>query len=333
MQKIFSKENVNIIKNASGKVIAFLAIPTIIISSEFEIEKYEKNEDYDALAATVGMITINIIALFVTSGTPLVVFVSISSIVYAIVMLKLVDSAFEAYLKKSLFYKGNIFLDKNKRNVTVHTEGYPSKYLLETTNKNKELKAIEDKGFRTAKEIFNFIGRNYKSNEMYFDTALKNELVFLNSALYGYKLEKEDFETYKRMRTFSGVEISFNSYSGIKIPKLIAEDIDFKFLFFPDVDKYLEFKLQDLISKNDYYIFELFPEDKDYYNLSILVFNLKNANHKSYVIVKSSIIDLKYEIELIDTDKISANSYVNIHNLEQVSFEVEDEKLIKGKEK
>jgi hypothetical protein len=42
MQKMFSKENVNITKNASGKVIAFLAIPTIIISSEFEIEKYAK---------------------------------------------------------------------------------------------------------------------------------------------------------------------------------------------------------------------------------------------------------------------------------------------------
>jgi hypothetical protein len=330
MQKIFSKENVNIIKNASGKVIAFLAIPTIIISSEFEIEKYAKNEDYYALAATVGMITISVIALFVTSGTPLVVFVSISSIVYAIVMLKLVDSAFEAYLKKSLFYKGNIFLDKNKRNVTVHTEGYPSKYLLETTNKNKELKVIEDKGFRTAKEIFNFIGRNYKSNEMYFDTALKNELVFLNSALYGYKLEKEKFETYKRMKTFSGVEISFNSYSGIKIPKLIADDKEFKLLFAPYENDYLEIG-EVLIDKSDYYIFELFPEDKDYYNLSTLVFNLEKANHKSYVIVKSSIIDLKYEIELIATDKISANFYVDIHNLEQVSFEVEDEKLIKGK--
>jgi nitrogen regulatory protein PII-like uncharacterized protein len=338
MRKSMGKEITKInlsnseILSAAGKGFAKVSAYAVIIMSILDSVKYQKNEDYDALAATVGIITISVIALFVTSGTPLVVFVSISSIVYAIVMLKLVDSAFEAYLKKSLFYKGNIFLDKNKRNVTVHTQGYPSKYLLETTNKNKELKAIEDKGFRTAKEIFNFIGRNYKSNEIYFDTALKNELVFLNSALYGYKLEKEDFKTYKRMKTFEGVEISFNSYSGIKIPKLIAEDDDFKLYFAPYNDTYTRFK-GDLISKSDYYIFELFPEDKDYYNLSILVFNLKNANHKSYVIVKSSIIDLKYEIELIATDKISANSYVDIHNLEQVSFEVEDEKLIKGKEK
>ena len=80
------------------------------------------------------------------------------------------------------------------------------------------------------------------------------------------------------------------------------------------------------------WICNLFPEDKDYYNLSTLVFNLEKANHKSYVIVKSSIIDLKYEIELIAKDKFSANSYVDIHNLEQVSFNPVDEQLIKGKE-
>ena len=211
--------------SATGKGFAKVSAFAVIIMSIMDAVKYEKNEDYDALTATIGMISISIIAFFVVSGTPLVVFVSISSIVYALVMLKLVDSAFEAYLKRSLFYKREI---------------YPSKYLLESTNKNKDLKQINQKGFSKPKEIFDFIGKNYKGNEKYFDTALKNELVILNSALYGYKLEKEKFEIHKRIKTFAGVEISFNSYSGIKIPKLIADDKEFKLLFAPYGNDYLE---------------------------------------------------------------------------------------------
>ena len=150
--------------------------------------------------------------------------------------------------------------------------------------------------------------------------------------MYGYKLEKEKFETHKRIRTFAGVEISFNSYSGIKIPKLIADDKEFKLLFAPYGNDYLEINKTLVKGIIGYSLFNLFPEDKDYYNLSMLIPNLKIANHKSYVIVKSSIIDLKYEIELIDMNKIPPNSYVDIYNLEQVSFNPEDEKLIKGKE-
>lgn len=303
--------------SATGKGFAKVSAFAVIIMSIMDAVKYEKNEDYDALTATIGMISISIIAFFVVSGTPLVVFVSISSIVYALVMLKLVDSAFEAYLKRSLFYKREI---------------YPSKYLLESTNKNKDLKQINQKGFSKPKEIFDFIGKNYKGNEKYFDTSLKNELSFLLSALYGYKLEKEKFEIHKRIKTFAGVEIVFNSYSGIKIPKLIADDKEFKLLFAPYGNDYLEINKTLLKGIIGYSLFNLFPEDKDYYNLSMLIPNLKIANHKSYVIVKSSIIDLKYEIELIDMNKIPPNSYVDIYNLEQVSFNPEDEKLIKGKE-
>ena len=338
MKKSMGKEMTRInlsnseLLSATGKGFAKVSAFAVIIMSIMDAVKYEKNEDYDALTATIGMISISIIAFFVVSGTPLVVFVSISSIVYALVMLKLVDSAFEAYLKRSLFYKGKILLSKNKGNNPVLMDGYPSKYLLESTNKNKDLKQINQKGFSKPKEIFDFIGKNYKGNEKYFDTALKNELVFLNSALYGYKLEKEKFETHKRIRTFEGVEIVFNSYSGIKIPTLIADDKEFKLLFAPYGNDYLEINKTLLKGIIGYSLFNLFPEDKDYYNLSMLIPNLKIANHKSYVIVKSSIIDLKYEIELIDMNKIPPNSYVDIYNLEQVSFNPEDEKLIKGKE-
>ncbi len=140
-----------------------------------------------------------------TSGTPLIVFVSISSIVYAIVMLKLEDSAFESYLKRSLFYKDNIYLKSKDKKIN----GFPAKYLLETTNRKEELESINSEGFTSAKKIIDFIGENYETNELYFDTALKNELSFLKSSLYGYKLEKTELKTEQRIRNMQGVEISF----------------------------------------------------------------------------------------------------------------------------
>ncbi|QKF78013.1 hypothetical protein [Arcobacter defluvii] len=309
----------------SGKALAKVSAYTVIIISVLDAMKYKKNEDYDAFAATVGMITLNIVALFVTSGTPLVVFVSLSSIVYAIVMLKVIDSAFESYLKRSLFYKDDIYLKSKDKTI----KGFSAKYLLETTNKKEKLKTINSEGFTSAKKIMDFIGENYKTNELYFDTALNNELSFLKSSLYGYKLEKTELKTEQRIRNIQGVEISFRSYEGIKIPSIIVTDDEFKLYFSPYGDEYIQF-IGDLIKEEDSYLFNIFPKDTPYYNVRTLVNNLKNANHTSYIIIKSSLIDFKYKVELIDTNKPSLNCDITIYFLEQISFEPNDEQLIKG---
>ncbi len=49
-------------------------------------------------------------------------------------------------------------------------------------------------------------------------------------------------------------------------------------------------------------------------------------------IVLSSQIELKYEVEFRDNDKVTPNCYIDIESLEQISFLVEDEELLKGKE-
>ncbi|MGB5918046.1 hypothetical protein [Arcobacter sp.] len=295
--------------------------------------KYKKNEDYDALGATVGMITLNIVALFVTSGTPLVVFVSLSSIAYAIVMLRLEDSAFESYLKKSLFYKDDIYLESKDKNI----KGFPSKYLLETTNKKEELKTINSEGFRSAKKITNFIGENYKTNELYFDTALKNELSFLQSAMYGFKLDKEEIKSYQKVKTVNGYEINFYAYEGLKIPKIIAEDKDFKLFFSPYKDEYLEFNRKNLTKSGNYAIFNFFPEENSYFLLNNFTNKIKKENHSSYIIVTSSLIDLKYKVVFKDLNKIATSNFVpkmdceiKIESLEQISFTPEDEKILEG---
>ncbi|RXJ67618.1 hypothetical protein CRV08_09620 [Halarcobacter ebronensis] len=313
------------VAKGAGAVSAY----AVIIISILDAIKYKKNEDYDALNATVGMITINIVALFVTSGIPLAIFVAITSIAYAIAMHYLVDSAFEAYLKKSLFYKSRYLVGKNQRNHSIYADGYPSKYLLESTNKNPELKKINSNGFKNPKEIFNFIGKNYKTNEIYFDTALNNELSFFICAMYGYKLEKTDLKTDQIIRRINGVQTNFRSHYGIKIPSIIANDDEFKLYFSPYGDEYMQF-IGDLIQVGDNYLFNLFPEDTTYYNLSTLNNNLKTTNQISYIIIKSSLIDFKYKIELGDLSKILPYSDIYIDSLEQISFEPNDEQLIQG---
>ncbi|PHO09071.1 hypothetical protein CPG37_11525 [Malaciobacter canalis] len=320
---------------ASGKFFAKVSAYSVIIIAIVDAKKYEKNEDYDALAATVGMITLNIVALLVTSGTPLVVFVSLSSIAYAILMLKFVDSAFESYLKKSLFYNGRIYLKNNRRNQKIYTEGFPSKYLLETTNRKEELKTINSEGFTSAKNITNFIGKNYKTNESYFDIALKNELSFLQSAMYGFKLDKEEIKSHQKVKTVSGYEINFYAYEGLKIPKVIAEDKEFKLFFSPYKDEYLQFKLKDLIKESIDYLFNFFPKENSYFRLNNFTNKIKKENHSSYIIVTSSLIDLKYKVLFKDLNKITTSNFlpkmnckIEIESLEQISFIPEDIKYL-----
>ncbi|RYA23765.1 hypothetical protein CRU96_06545, partial [Malaciobacter halophilus] len=314
---------------ATGKFFAKVSAYTVIIIAIVDAIKYEKNEDYDALAVSVGMITLNVVAFLVTSGTPLITFVSISSIAYAIVMLKFVDSAFESYLKKSLFYNDRIYLKNNRRNQKIYTEGFPAKYLLETTNRKEELKTINSEGFRSAKNITNFIGENYKTNESYFDIALKNELSFLQSSMYGFKLDKGEIKSHQKVRAINGIEISFHVQQALKIPKILADNKEFKLFFSPYKDDYLE--VINIQKVNDFAIFNFFPKENPYFNLNQFTNNIKRQNHKSYIVVLSSQIELKYEIEFTDTDKITPNCNIDIDTLKQISFSVEDEELLKGK--
>jgi hypothetical protein len=60
--------------------------------------------------ATVGMISISVIALFVTSGTPLVPSLITGTIVILIntyILSEIIDSDLDIYLKKSFLYKTN----------------------------------------------------------------------------------------------------------------------------------------------------------------------------------------------------------------------------------
>ncbi|WP_404318019.1 hypothetical protein [Malaciobacter canalis] len=312
---------------ATGKFFAKVSAYTVIIIAIVDAIKYKKNEDYDALAVSVGMITLNVVAFLVTSGTPLITFVSISSIAYAIVMLKFVDSAFESYLKKSLFYKDDIYLESKDKNI----KGFPSKYLLETTNRKEELRTINSEGFTSAKNITNFIGKNYKTNESYFDIALKNELSFLQSAMYGFKLDKGEIKSHQKVKTVNGYEISFHVQKALKIPNLLVTDKKFKLYFSPYRDKYLEFDRSILLKIDNTDIFNFFPKENPYFNLNQFTNNIKRQNHKSYIVILSSQVELKYEVEFTDTDKITPNCNIDIDTLKQISFSIEDEELLKGK--
>ena len=117
----------------------------------------------------------------------------------------------------------------------------------------------------------------------------------------------------------------------MKIPKILADDKEFKLFFSPYGDEYLE--IDDGLQKiDDYAIFNFFPENNPYFNLNQFTNKIKSQNHKAYIVVLSSQIELKYEVEFRDNDKITPNCYIDIASLEQVSFTVEDEELLKGKE-
>ncbi|WP_044415539.1 hypothetical protein [Halarcobacter anaerophilus] len=323
LDKIYKNQaNKNIIKNlannefltGAAKSFAKVSAYAVIIISALDAITYKKNEDYDALAATIGILTLNTVALFVTSGTPLIVFVSLSSIVYGLVMLKLEDSAFESYLKRSLFYKNNIYLESKDKKIN----GFPAKYLLETTNRKEELKAINSEGFTSAKKITNFIGENYKTNELYFDTALKNELSFLETAIYGYKVELLERRKGKKLKNSYGNDVTLWQKTFIKIPNILFKDEEFKFILHIDSFYYNLAEKKELFSKEeDYYIFDLFYQD---YTTLI---EIENINHKkASIIILTSLVELKYEFTYDYRELI----YLDAFGFEQISFTPDDTK-------
>jgi hypothetical protein len=207
---------------------------------------------------------------------------------------------------------------------------FSAKYLLETTNKNPNLQSINSEGFTSAKKIIDFIGQNYKTNELYFDTALENEISFFKTAIYGITLQKVDYKITNKRTVIAGIERGFNVEHALGIPKSIVDDKQFKFFFAPyKGSKYLE--IDNLEKINDQAIFNLFPNEALYYQDRQFGQSAHSTNFKVYVIVLSSLVNAKYEIEL---DRgVSENYIMKISNIEQISFTPEDKQFIEGKMK
>ncbi|MGA1939423.1 hypothetical protein [Arcobacter sp. YIC-310] len=311
------------------KVVAKVAVITIIITTAFDIVKLYKREDYDALVVTTALAGVGLALLLTMPLVPAVILGAIISIIGGLILNEIIDSDLDIYLKKSLLYKTIEFsIWKNFRGIEQEKK-YQAPYLFEITNEKKELKAISSDGFNNPKRLVQFIGENYKGNEKYFDTSLKNELSFFKSSLFGYKLEETEFNSHQRVRTVSGMEISFYVQRALKIPKILADDKEFKLFFSPYGDEYLEIS-KTLLALTDN-IFDFFPKEIPYIHLNQFSHNIKKQNHKSYIVVISSQIEFKYEVEFKDIDKITPNCRIDIEELKQISFSIKDEELLKGK--
>ncbi|WP_165768518.1 hypothetical protein, partial [Malaciobacter molluscorum] len=161
------------------------------------------------------------------------------------------------------------------------------------------------------------------------------ELSFLQSAMYGFKLDKEEIKSHQKVKTVNGYDIDFYAYEGLKIPKIIAEDKKFKLFFSPYKDEYLEIG-EVLIDRGNFYLFNFFPKENSYFILNNFTNKIKKENHSSYIIVTSSLIDLKYKVIFKDLNKIETSSdflpkmdcKIEIESLEQISFIPEDIKYL-----
>ncbi|WP_419777433.1 hypothetical protein [Malaciobacter marinus] len=331
--KQISQSSKRLLSFIKTKVVVKVAVITIIITTSYDAIKLVKKEDYDALVVTVLSGSLSIL-LTLTLPSPLggaIASIAFVAIALGLILEEIKESNLDLYLKKSLLYKTVDFsLWKSLRGIP-QDKMYQAPYLFEITNENKDLKTISFDGFSKPKKLINFIGQNYIKHSEYFDTALKNELSFFKSSLFGYKLEETDFKSHQRVKTINGTEISFHVQKALKIPKILADDKEFKLFFSPYKDEYLEISKILLASTDN--IFNFFPRENSYFNLNQFTNNIKRQNHKSYIVVLSSQIELKYEVEFTDTDKITPNCNIDIDTLKQISFSVEDEELLKGKNK
>ena len=329
LQKVFQDQRIQNISKTASKIAIKVGIPLIVITGTYEAVKLFVNEDYDASIVSTIKTSLSIYLLI---SVPLISYIAlfILEVIWAYFSHYVINSSIEKYLIKSLLYHDVPFLEISYQRRSIWGKIYQAPYLFETTNQNKDLEAISSDGFNSSKKLVNFIGENYKGNEQYFDTSLKNELSFFKSSLFGYKLEKTEFQSHQRVRVMNGSEINFYVKKALKIPKILAEDKEFKFFFSPYREGYWEFQLAHLVKENEYYIFDFFPEENGYIYLNQFTNKIKRQNHKSYIAILSSQIELKYKIEFRDNNKTTPDCYIDIASLEQISFSVEDEELLKG---
>ncbi len=342
MQKILQHQKFQSIVKSSSKMINAVGIPLVIVMGTYDTLSYFSDEDYDAsvISAMKTMLSVSLLLSATIIGFILLIILELLWYFFGHIV---IDSDIEKYLYKSLFYKTMsndwykytspaAFLVHSVRDQYSNHKDYKAYYLLEATNYNAKLKAIESQGFKSQKALVNFIGQNYKTNEIFFDTALENEISFFKTAIYGIDLQKVDYRISNRRTVIAGIERGFNVEHAVGIPKSLVDDKEFKLYFAPyEKGSYLEFSRNHLIEGSEYDVFNLFPNEASYYQDKQFGQSAHSANFKVYVIVLSSLVNAKYEIEL---DRgVSENYIMKISNIEQISFTPEDKQFIEGKMK
>ncbi len=322
MKKNVSKHNLKMLTVFSESLLKKVSIATVLVTTLYDSVRLYRREDYDAMAASVLLGGVSLALAIATPALPFVVLGVIVSIILAIVVYYVTDTDLDIYLKKSLLYKTIDFSIWRAITDKQQAKKYQAPYLYETTNKNAKLKAISHDGYNTPKPLIDFIGKNYKTNEIFFDTALRNELSFLNSAIYGYKIEHIDSRRkVKTLYNKFGTKEQLWESTYVKIPKNLYEDKETKFIFEMDGQYKLFGKADEHLFKleNDYYIFDLFYQDYTYLE------ELEMLNHKeASLIVISDSVELKYTF-IYDYKEIV---YLDTLNYTQASFTPQDsEKL------
>ncbi|MGB5918569.1 hypothetical protein, partial [Arcobacter sp.] len=228
MQKILQHQKFQSIVKSSSKMINAVGIPLVIISGTYDTLCYFSDEDYDAsvVSAMKTMLSVSLLLSATIIGFILLIILELLWYFFGHIV---IDSDIEKYLYKSLFYKTMsndwykytspaAFLVYTVRDYYSNHKDYKAYYLLEATNHNTKLKAIESQGFKSPKALVDFIGQNYKANEIFFDTALENEISFFKTAIYGITLQKVDYKITNRRTVIAGIERGFNVEHAVGVP-------------------------------------------------------------------------------------------------------------------
>ena len=292
MQKLFTKENAKFISTTSSKVIAFLGIPMIIVSSIFDTKSLLKNEDYDA---TFFLNVKNMIVISLLLTTSIVGFLSLAILEIAWYLLShlVIDSSLQRYIQRSLFFQYKPYIEVSYKNKSIWGNSFNPHILLNTTSYNKELKDISKDGFNSVKNIKKFIGENYNKNKSVFETSLKSELNQIKLSLLGYKISLLDKDVKKTISTLSNgrdVKSTFNT-----IVKISKELISNSLILVSSNGIYKQVKASPY---EEHVIYDFTKPAYHDYNLeskgSSEVELLSSAN--TYIILANENVELKYKV-------------------------------------
>ena len=301
----------------------------IFVTTIYDSKTLIENEDYDTLFLTTLAASIAVCMTVMTLILPVSIVGTIIIIALTYIATFIKESSLDMYFIRSLFYK---IVDFSLIKVVLQKaqkKQYQAKYLFETTNKNEKLKAISNDGFNKDVKLIEFIGKNYKGNEKYFDTALQNELSFFKAALLGYKLELLGRRKGKKLKNYYGYDVELIQDTFVRIPSVLYSAKDSKFILVFD-NKYilLEKNRENFTEENGNIVFDL--QNQKFTTL----IELNTINHKkASIIILSSEVELKYDFVYEYKEIV----YLDALNFEQKSFTPQDsinlQQFIKKEEK
>jgi hypothetical protein len=267
------------------KIIAKLAIPAVVIGAYYEVQALD-DEDYDAMLmiSTKAAITI---ALAFVSGIWIAAAGYIAlEILWYFFSGYFIDSKSEVMIEKSLFFQNG-----RRPYILESLSTGNGSYYIRRGYKDALMSAKDITMIGGAKDVRDFIYKNYEDNKKDIQTAAMYEFSEIFRALKNISIEVEKIPTYTNLS--SNIKLNINGY--LRVNKEYYEEMK-GMIYLIENDNYSDYTFIDATEAHDKgkdKLIDIFESFKKGFSLDKLDEDSKKNYH---ILIDSGATSVKYKL-------------------------------------